>query len=497
MSLNVRNYNNKELLLFPACIGDYLSKDHLAWIIDDVVGQLDLSCIYDKISHVGNASYHPRMMLKLLFYAYTQKTFASRKIGQKVETDIAFIFLSGMQKPDFRTISDFRKNNVKEISELFVQIVRLCKKLNMIELGHISLDSTAIQANASKEQFYSKDRLNKEELAIKQKIDDMLNKAQDIDESEDDQFGHDNRGDKIPQDIRDHKSRLEKLQIAKELLKEEDLEKVNLTDKDAYFQKSRGKMISGYRAQISVDNKEQVIVACDITNDTVDTQQLDSMLEQTFENTKKSTGDSIIVTADSGYSSMENLKKLEQSNQHIDAYIPDVKYQAKQRNKQTDEDTPFHKNKFCYDPSNDTYLCPNNRRLEFKYKTIDDTNNKYSYYRCNNCQDCKHFKICTKSPKGRGIKVYENEQLIYNMRHKLNTTQGGQIYKRRKTIVEPVFGNIKHNLGFREFLLRGKNKVKAEFSLIATAHNLLKIAKFIKKQRLLTVKDRYLIPIPI
>lgn len=495
MSLNVRNYNNKEMLLFPASIGDYLSKGHLAWIIDDVVDELDLNCLYDKLPSVGNPSYHPRMMLKILFYGYTQKTFSSRKIAKKLETDVAFIFLSGMQKPDFRTISDFRKNNLKEVSEIFVQIVRLCKKLNMVDLGHISLDSTVIKANASKEQYYTKDRLDQEELAIKRRIDELLKNAQDSDDYEDEEFGPDNRGDEIPKEIRDHKRRLEKLKLAKQLLEEERLKKVNLTDTDANFQKSHGQILPGYRTQISVDNKEQVIVACDVTNDAADTQQLNPMLEQTFENTEKPTEDSIIITADSGYSSMENLKKLEESDQHVDAYIPDVKYQAKQRDKQIDEDSPFHKSKFCYDPSNDTYLCPNNRRLEFNYKTIDDTNNKYSYYRCNNCQGCKHFGMCTKSPKGRGIKVYENEHLIYNMRHKLNTPEGGQIYRKRKTIVEPVFGNIKHNLDFRDFLLRGLYKVKAEFLVIAIAHNLLKIAKFIKEQNVLALEDISLSPL--
>ena len=109
MSLNVRNYNNKDKLLFPAAIGDYLSKDHLAWVIDNVVEQLDLSCLYKKVPSVGNPSYHPKMMLKILFYGYAVSTFSSRKIAKGTETDVAFIFLSGMQRPDFRTISDYEE----------------------------------------------------------------------------------------------------------------------------------------------------------------------------------------------------------------------------------------------------------------------------------------------------------------------------------------------------------------------------------------------------
>ena len=477
------------MLLFPASIGDYLSKDHLAWIVDEVVDELDLSCLYNKVSFVGNPSYHPKMMLKILFYGYTQKTFSSRKIAKRLETDIAFIFLSGMQKPDFRTISDFRKNNLDEICQLFIQIVRLCKKLKMVELGHISIDATTMKANASKEQFYSKDKLDQEEQAIKQRIDELLKHAQDIDDYEDQKFGPDKRGDELPNELRDRKKRLEKLRVAKKALEEEQLKKINLSDNDATFQRSHGQIVSGYRTQISVDKKEQVIVACDVVNKTTDVEYLHPLLEQTFQNTKRTARKTTIITADSAYSSMENLKKFKQKP-NVDVYIPDAKYQAKQRNKQIDEDSAFHKKNFKYNKKKDAYLCPNNRELKFVRKITDDTGNKFFYYRCSSCRRCKYFGVCTTSPKGRSIKIYENEHLIHAMRKKLNTPTGKLIYKMRKTIVEPVLGNIKHNLGFRQFLLRGLNKVKAEFSLIAIAHNLLKIAKFIRKQ------DRYLIPLP-
>lgn len=495
IELNVRPYNNKEMLLFPACIGDYLPNEHLAWIIDEVAEQLDLSFLYNKISCVGNPSYHPKMMLKVLFYAYTQKVFSSRKIEQKLETDVAFIFLAGMQKPDFRTISDFRKNNLDEISSLFIQIVRLCKEIGLIELGHISLDSTIIKANAGKEQFYTKDRLDKEEELINNKINEILTKAQDIDDQEDQEFGKENRGDEIPQELKDRKARLEKLKIAKKRLEEKELKKINLTDQDATFQKSHGQLVPGYRAQIAVDEKEQIIVACEVDNKN-DNSQLIPMLEKAFKNTEKLVNNSVIVTADSGYSSMKNLREIEESPHNIDAYVPDNEYQAKERDKKTEEDSLFHKNNFQYDQSRNVYICPNNKELKFIGKRTDDEGNRFSFYRCKDCQGCKNFGVCTKSPEGRSIKIYEDEHFIYDMRRKLNTPEGKLIYRERKFVVESVHGNIKHNLGFREFLLRGKNKVRTEFSLIAIAHNLLKIAKFIREQTEFAIVDRYLIPVP-
>jgi transposase len=484
MSLNVRNYNNKEMLLFPASIGDYLSKDHLAWVIDDVVEQLDLSCLYKKVASVGNPSYHPKMMLKILFYGYATSTFSSRKIGKGAETDVAFIFLSGMQKPDFRTISDFRKNNAEEISNLFVQIVRLCKKLGLVGLGHISLDSTVIKANACREKTYDREKLVLEEKAIEKKIKELLDSAQAIDDKEDIIFGINSRDDEIPKELRSQEKRLEKLKEAKAKLEEESLKEVNFTDPDVKFQRQEGNLIRlGYRAEAVVDEKEQIIISCDVINKANDVDQLIPLIEQTANNLpESSTHESIVLTADSGYNSMENLKELA-LRKNIDAYIPDPKYQTAQNGKTTPEDSPFYKDRFIYNPKKDVYLCPNHKELYFSHRKKEQgEHGAYaSIYRCRECRTCQYFGKCTKTPHGREIRIYDNTSQIYKMRSKLNTGYGKQIYGRRKAIVEPVFGNIKHNLGFRQFLLRGLKKVKAEFTLMAIVHNIQKIAKFLKK----------------
>ena len=484
MSLNVRNYNNKEMLLFPAAIGDYLSKDHFAWVIDDVVEQLDLSCLYKKVSSVGNPSYHPKMMLKILFYGYAVSTFSSRKIAKGTETDVAFIFLSGMQKPDFRTISDFRKNNAEELPKLFVQIVRLCKKLGLVGLGHISIDSTVIKASANRDRTYDRERFILEEQVIQDKIKELLDAAQKVDDEEDRIFGSSLRGDELPESVRSRKKRLEKLREAKKDLEQKSLKEINLTDSDATFQREKGKVFRpGYRAEVVVDGKEQIIVACDVVNKLNDRQELLPSIERAVDNLPEITSQDsgVIVTADSDYSAMESLKKLEEQKPYVDAYIPDSKYQSKQDGKTTDEDSPFHKKHFTYNPDKNVYICPNQKEFTFRYRGIGESEAPSSIYRCNDCQTCRYFGTCTTSPKGRTIWVYDNKEQIYNMRQKLDSAEGKRIYAKRKIIIEPVFGNIKHNLRFREFLLRGLKKVKAEFALIAIVHNIRKIAKFLKK----------------
>lgn len=497
MSLNIRNYNNKEMLLFPASIGDYLPKDHLAWVIDEVVEQLDLSCLYKKIPSVGNPSYHPKMMLKILFYGYATSNFSSRKIHKGLESDVAFIFLSGMQKPDFRTISDFRKNNAEELPKLFIQIVRLCRKLGLIGLGHISLDSTVLKANANRRKFRDKEELTQEEHILEKKIQELLDTAQAIDEEEDRIFGLYRRGDELPKELRDPKKRLEKIREAKRKLEEESHKEINLTDSDATFQKHNNHLIRpGYRAEVAVDEKKQVIIACDVINEANDTRQLAPLLDEVANNIPEVTAqESMVVTADSNYSSISSLKELE-SKEHIDAYIPDAKYQANKNGNLTDEDSPFHKKHFEYNPVKDIYVCPGSKELTFKRrKTATKGESPASIYACNDCQSCKYFGTCTQSKTGRQIRAYDNIELLYKMRKKLKTADGKTIYKRRQTIVEPVFAHIKHNLKFREFLLRGIKKVRTEFTLIAIVHNIQKIAKFLRKLLLFKLPRGDLIPL--
>ncbi len=410
MFLNVREYNNKDTLLFPARIGDYLPKDHLAWMIDEVVEQLDLRCLYDKVSSIGNPSYHPKMMIKVLFYGYAVSAFSSRKIAKGLESDVAFIFLSGMQEPDFRTISDFRKNNADELPKLFIQIVRLCHKLGLVGLGHISLDSTVIKANANRTRTRDRKQLLEEELTLKKKIKELLDSAQAIDDEEDKLFGPNLRGDELPEELRDPKKRLDKIKEAKKKLEEESLKEINLTDPDATFQRHNTHLIRpGYRAEVAVDEKDQVIVACNVINEANDTKQLVPLVDELSSNLPEvSTQESIIVTADSNYSSIDGLSKLE-VKKHIDTYIPDAKYQANKNGNLTDEDSPFHKKHFEYNPVKDVYICPNGNELTFKRRKHDKGGESpSSVYGCNDCLSCKYFGTCTKSRTGREIRAYDN-----------------------------------------------------------------------------------------
>jgi len=451
-SLNVRPYNNKEQLLFPASVGDYLSENHLAHVVDEAVDEINLQPYYNKISDVGNPPYHPALMIKIWFYGYAIKTYSSRKVEEKTHTDVAFIYLAGMQKPDFKAISEFRRKYIEQLKNSFVDILQICHRLGLTKLGNISIDSKVMKANAASSRTYDGKELIKEREEIEKTIQEYLQKANQTDEEEDKLYGHDKRGNELPDDIREKKDRVKKmkriaqqLKQAQEKLKQSGKKKINLTDNDAQFQKDKSRIIPGYRAEIAVDSKEQIIVANDVTNEQNDAPQLIPMVDEVLENVKElepekfsddfcEQSEKINIPADAGYSSGKNLAELETEKykDKVEPYIPDTNSQTKEH-----------------------------------------------------CKSCQHFGKCTINKLGRFIQISEHQHLIDKMRQKLSTPEGKKIYGKRKITAEPVFGNLSQNLGFREFLLRGLEKVKGEFSLMCTAHNLLKITRFLREQKML------------
>lgn len=506
--LNIRPYNNKEYLLFPPFIGDYLPKEHLSHVIDEAVEEIDLTPYYRKISTVGNPAYDPALMIKIWFYGYATRTYSSRKIDDKVNTDVAFIYLAGMQKPDFRTISDFRKNNLNELKNSFVDILQICHRLGMTQLGNISLDSKVMKANASASRTYDEKELIKERQEIQKAIEEYLEKVNQTDIEEDKKYGPDKRGNELPEDIRDKENRIKKmkqvieqLKQAQEKLKNSGKKKINLTDEGAQFQKDKSRIIPGYRVQIAVDSKEQIIVANDVTPDQCDASQLIPMVDEICENVKElkkennnDEKEKLKIIADSRYNSELNLAELE-NKENIEPYIPDMRHQAKKQGHKTTESSPFHMSKFVFNQEGNYFVCPVGKKLNY-IKQKKYRNRLVSIYTCKECNNCHHFGKCTTDKNGRSIWVSEYAHLVKKMRQKLSTSEGKKIYGLRKITVEPVLGNLSQNLGFREFLLRGKEKVKGEFSLMCTAHNILKIAKSVRCLGK-TLKEILTIPEPV
>lgn len=464
---NLRPYCQSQRLLFPPNLREVIADDDLCLVVDEVVNLLDLSALYAKVPSEGNLSYHPKMMLKIVVYAYASGIFSSRKIAKALGENVAFIYLAAWQRPDFRTINNFRKNNLSELDDLFVQIVRICQKLKMVKLGHISIDSSRFKANAADRRSYDRKRIARE-------IKRLLDQAEEADQKEDAQFGPENSGDELPKEIRDRNRRIEKLKEIKKQLDQEDKEKLNATDADAVFMKTTAGIKTAYNAQAAVDEHQQVIIAADVTNQSYDVDHLLPMVDQAQENTASSLR---VLSADAGYSSADNLERLEARN--IDAYIPDDQYQSRLRGKKV---ARFDKDNFGYDPRRDVFICPEGKQLPFVYRQRRNDKGAYLIYQCSGGSECGHWGQCTTNKKGRTVCRRDIDEKIKQMRLKLDSKLGKAIYAKRKVVVEPVFGQIKAVQGFTDFKLRGLKKVNAEFKLVAIAHNVRKISKYIHKK---------------
>jgi transposase len=422
MSKIFRDWSPEQHVMFPSSVMDLVPKGHLAHFIRNVVSeQLDLREILNRYSEErGYPPYHPVMMTALLLYANAVGIYSSRRIARACEERVDFMALTGMQKPDFRTISLFRLRHLEAIKGLFEQVLRLCQKAGMVKLGHVAMDGTKIQANASKHESMSYGKMKKAESRLKAEIDRWFEEAERLDREEDQLYGPDKRGDELPDWVADKQQRLEKIRQAKAALEAEaraelergpdpnktghkpkstgtprDQVQRNFTDPESRIMKDSHGFIQAYNAQAAVDWASQVIVGQLLTNTSSDAHQMIPMLQQIGTNLRQQVRE---ISADSAYCSELNLKAL-------------------------------------------------NRRRIRAYVATD------------------------RQDKDRHVSSW-----VQQMRRRLR--QGGwrSRYRLRKQTVEPVFGQIKQARGFRQFLLRGLNKVSAEWSLLCTVHNLLKLA---------------------
>jgi transposase len=446
MSKTYRPYQPDQMFLMPPSLKEWLPEGHLAYFVSDLVDELDLSDIikpYEREER-GYPPYHPVMMTKILFYAYCTGVYSSRMIASRCEEDVGFRMLAANSTPDFRTISDFRKRHLGALKSLFGQVFQMCKRAGLVKMGHVSLDGTKVKANASRHKAMSYGRMKDKELEYEAVVRELFSRADSVDAEEDRRYGE-LRGDELPEELAFHEKRLAKIREAKQALEREAREKAaailkeheeeqkkreregrrkkpgnppdppkvpddkaqrNFTDPDSKIMKGPQKnFVQAYNCQAAVDDKAQIIVACDAAQEGVDHHQALPMAEKIKENAGKYPKE---MSMDNGYYSDDNALKLEEKG--IDAYIATGKE--------------------------------------------------------------KHTEPSSGPPRGR---IPAKASCKERMSRKLKTKRGRQKYKKRKVIVEPVYGQIKECRGFRQFLLRGIEKVRSEWSLVCMAHNIRKM----------------------
>ena len=439
-----RPYEPDQLLFLPANPREWLPEGDLVYFLQDVVTQLDLSSIYQAYdgSRGGQPPYDPRLMIGLLLYGYSVGVVSSRQIEKATYHSVPFRILSAGQHPDHDTIAAFRQRHLAALAGLFVQVLRLCQKAGLVQLGHVSLDGTKVQANASKHKAMSYARMEKKAAQLRQEVDALLAQAAAADAAEDGRYGQGQRGDELPEDLRFKQSRLAKIEAAKAALEAEaraeaeaqqpeyDAKKAawegrgrrgrppkepssepepkrqrNFTDAESRIMPAKGSFVQGYNCQIAVDEQAQVIIAAHVTQRCNDKQEVLPLLAQIKANTDGQMPH--ICSADSGYFSDNNIEALEADG--VDPYVA--------TGRQAHDDKPL-------------------------------------------------------PVRGRIPKQATVQQ---RMARKLRTLKGRATYAKRKHIVEPPFGQIKEARGFRRFSLRGLQQVNFEWDLVCLTHNLLKL----------------------
>ena len=335
--------------------------EHLCRSVKEVVFSLDTEPIEAKYSFLGQHTYHPKLLLSLLFYGYATGVRSSRKLAERCISDHTYIYLMQSYTPDHRTISDFRKNNLKEIGKYFVDIVRIFSKLGYSHVGKIYIDGTKLKGNASAKRTKDRAGFEKWLSEIEGEIGKLLKECETIDNQEDETCKIDPDQEALKKKLSNRNYLKRQIEEALKVMKEEEREKINLTDRDANHMKTGGSkdIRPGYNCQ-AVVTEEGFIVAAEAATDANDRNQLKPMVEQTVSNTLEAVKE---TAADSGYGSYTNYEYLEQRG--IDGYIPEDHFQQYKSGEYKKEENRYHYTNFEYDGATDSYVCPEGKRLAY------------------------------------------------------------------------------------------------------------------------------------
>ena len=498
-----KNQTGNSPELFPANIFDKIAANHPVRLIDSVVNSLDISDIIKKYKGGGTSAYHPRMMIKVLFYSYLSNVYSCRKIDKALNENIHFMYISGNSTPDFRTINDFRGKILKDsIKTLFAEVVKL-----LVEMGYVSLDvqyidGTKIEAKSNKYTFVWRGSVEKHKEKLEAKIKSVLADIEDNIQSDNQEINKEELPKKInSEELKEKLSEINKRlkepskKLAKELQKlqdehlprleryEQDLEilgnrnSYSKTDADATFMRMKddhmqnGQLKPAYNTQISTEN--QFITHVSIHQTPGDTTTLTSHLDSFEEAYKKQ---SVEVVADAGYGSEENYEMLE--NKEVEAYVK-YNYFHKEQKRKTRND-PFLSANLFYNREQDFYVCPMGQRMEKTGNGKRISSNGYesqvSYYQAKRCDGCPLRGLCHKAQGDRKIEVnHRLNELREQARANLMSEKGKKHRSKRPVEVEAVFGQLKSNNKFNRFTFKGLEKVELEFLLMALGHNFRKM----------------------
>jgi transposase len=450
----------------PSSVEDYVSKDNIVRAYDAFVDALEWNNLRFEIPHndMGRPKYDPKTMLKLLIYGYSYCIRSSRKLERACHDNLSFIWLTGGLTPDHKTIAEFRRKNKNLLKEIFKQCVRFCLKCNLIDGNALFLDGTKVRANASIKNSYTKEKCLKTLSRIDERIDELLEECETIDQQE---AGEDQHG-KLKKELSEKQSLRSTVERVMKELDEEDRKNKNIIDPDCSSMRSVQGTHASHNIQAVVDSKNGLIAHIDTTIQSNDSRQFANQITHANETLGTKCE---VACADAGYANTDELQKI--TNQDIKVVVPS------QRQALHKESGPFNNDKFTYDTTLDRYTCPTGNLLTYRGLNKLKKAKVYHITDANLCRQCPHFGICTKSPVGRKLARLINEEYKQMLEKQYLEPESQAIYRRRKELSEHPFGHIKHNLKLDAFLMRGREGVLAEMSILATCFNVTRVVSIL------------------
>lgn len=499
-----KTYDQQQIQLLPPSLDELVPAQHLVRVVNQVVEKLDLSSLINQYEGGGTSAYHPKMLVKVLLYGYSMKIYTGRKLAKALSQDITFMWLAAFNKPDFRTINLFRSGLLKEtIEELFKELLLFLVEHGYVKVENYFTDGTTLSADANKYKMVWRKNAQKYKALAEQKCQELFQQIDALNQAEDTQYGDSDleeigcrpiekeaihsQVDKLNHVI-ENTSDLRKKRKAESLKKkvieqEEKIEKYegqlqvsghrsgyNKTDTDASAMRMKNEeLLPAYN--IMASSEDQFITGVSVHQNPNDATCFKEHLN-------KLPFQPETITADSIFGTEENYELLE--GKLIDSYMKYPSFHREQTRKY--KSNPFLRENFLYNEQTDTYECPAEKKLHYRY-TQKDVNKKTGYvsqskvYEAEDCSGCSLRDACTKSKeKNRTVSVNIKLDIYRKLANKnLHSEKGQTLRKKRSHDIESCFGDIKHNMGFKRFHLRGLQKVKTEITIVSIAHNLRKL----------------------
>ncbi len=460
-----------QTLLFPERLEDYVGPENPVRFLDAFVEKLDLAQLgFTKAlcAATGRPPYDPAVLLKLYLYGYLHRVRSSRALEAEGQRNVELIWLTGKLAPDFKTIADFRKDNLKPIKAVHRQFIVLCRKLDLFGGQLLAIDGSKFRAVNSRDHNFSAEKLKELIAHTDARLAEYLKTLDEADAAE---------PACAPIDKTALQAKIAALQEKRdwheELLAQldEEQKQISVTDPDTRRMHTGNGNVVGYNAQLAVDAKHKLIAAADVTNDVNDYRQLASVALEAKANLELKQTE---VVADKGYYNATEVSRCVEQN--ITPHIPKADTSA------NTQQGLFGKSRFRYDAQQDVYVCPGNQELTYRFSTFE-LGRGLRYYRASACNRCALKAQCTRNKNNRTITREDNEALMEAMAQRLKREP--EKFRMRKSLAEHPFGTIKRWMGCTHFTLKGLEQVRTEWSLITLAYNLKRVLNLVSFQKLM------------